>query len=462
MPATGTEGQKTDLTVYLAAAQALKTGQDIYETRNVRGWPYLYPPLAALIFVPLADLPREQAAFNWFLVSLGCIAGSTAVLRTTLLRIDRQNANRACLVGLLPVLIPMLHTLQRGQINALPLLSVCLALWAIAQRRDVLSGICLAVATAIKVTPGLAVGYFLWKWIEHQAKAVHSRTWRPAMLAERTGALFGFVLGLGLGLVVIPGLYMGPRQAVAAVAAWRTRVAGGYMAGDESGQLFRGSTSIHEMSDRNQSWYRVIASSAWLYDHGALSSQNQIAPAWQGRIRWILVTLGMVLMILLAWASRDSTHDPGLSTLAGLAAFTWMAVSFGKIAWSHFYVMVYPLAVVAWLVARRHAGTADGWALRWMLRLLVLACVLHYSLTGSEPLKGPTRTRAQRAALKMQIDRPRDLGELLIPTGILALATTILVNRRRHAVDCANADIAAVCTPWNKVDVLAGNERIES
>src|SRR5262245_60539529 len=77
----GLSRHRTDFTVYTEAPRALYGGKDPYEARSPRGWRYVYPPLLAVLVRPLLDLPVEDAAFLWFLLSAAALAwavGATA------------------------------------------------------------------------------------------------------------------------------------------------------------------------------------------------------------------------------------------------------------------------------------------------------------------------------------------------------------------------------------------------
>ena len=52
----GSPYHRTDFTVYTAAGRAVIDGSDLYKARNDRGWNYIYPPLFAIVMVPLAKL----------------------------------------------------------------------------------------------------------------------------------------------------------------------------------------------------------------------------------------------------------------------------------------------------------------------------------------------------------------------------------------------------------------------
>ena len=239
------------------------------------------------------------------------------LVRAALRRVDPRLAHRACWLGLLPVALPVFHTLQRGQVNALPLLCVCLALWALAHQRDFLAGMAIAGAAATKITPGFAAVYFVYQWLAHQVLAVRSGTWRPATLLGHTRPLVGFALGMVLGLWLIPALYMGPQPAAASLLAWRQTVAGGYFRPDSAGNVFGDTAGIHDTSNKNQTWYRAIVSTAALFDADALQSRDLLQPAWQRRTQWILAGIGLALTAGLLYLSQGARTPANLPRFRG-------------------------------------------------------------------------------------------------------------------------------------------------
>ena len=75
---------RTDFTVYTEAGAAFFDGRDPYAVTNPRGWGYLYPPLFAILVVPLHALDPQLQVVVWFLLSLllawaawgECLSGS--------------------------------------------------------------------------------------------------------------------------------------------------------------------------------------------------------------------------------------------------------------------------------------------------------------------------------------------------------------------------------------------------
>ena len=84
----------TDLGVYLRTAWALRAGEDIYDIADDNGWHYQYPPLFAILMMPLADplpgydragmLPFGLSVALWYVFSLGCLVFAVHRLATAL------------------------------------------------------------------------------------------------------------------------------------------------------------------------------------------------------------------------------------------------------------------------------------------------------------------------------------------------------------------------------------------
>ncbi|MFL5733510.1 MAG: glycosyltransferase 87 family protein [Chloroflexia bacterium] len=169
-----------DFHVYYQAAQVLRRGADIYNADISP--PYVYPPLLALLVVPLSLLPVVTATMAWKLLQHLCLLASGALLLSLLPRGLRPLAGGLLLLGLLTV--PVQDEIQVGESNSLILLLVTAALWLVARSQKptevttpsarepflgafipplAAAGVLLAVATSIKVLPVLLVAYFWWR-----------------------------------------------------------------------------------------------------------------------------------------------------------------------------------------------------------------------------------------------------------------------------------------------------------
>ena len=72
----GVKRHRTDFTVYQYAARALAVGDDPYEATNPRGYRYVYPPLLAVLLLPLAAWEPPAAALVWFALSMLAFVGA--------------------------------------------------------------------------------------------------------------------------------------------------------------------------------------------------------------------------------------------------------------------------------------------------------------------------------------------------------------------------------------------------
>jgi hypothetical protein len=217
-----------DLGVFLRTAWAVRAGQDIYTVTDNNGFHYHYPPLFAILLVPLADPPAGAArtwtvpyavsVAIWYTFSLLCLLVAVHWLAGALEQTGR------CRKGLrvLPILAclpPIGHTLMRGQVSLLLLLLLCgmarallrpqtslkRARWFFAGASGLWHGSCqagwwLAGAICLKVIPAFLL--------------LHP-------LQRRDGrCLAGCAAGLVLGLAVIPGAVFGPVQTCAYYREW--------------------------------------------------------------------------------------------------------------------------------------------------------------------------------------------------------------------------------------------------
>lgn len=147
----------------LAKAEAPSDWRRIADERGVKDANYyLYPPFFAVMSVPLSWLSYDRAHDVWYLLNLFCLAGFLAVfLRANRERLDQVEAGAAVILTVL--MWPALFTFGAGQANYVILLMVTLGLAASERVREASAGLAIAVATAIKLTPGLLLAWFLWK-----------------------------------------------------------------------------------------------------------------------------------------------------------------------------------------------------------------------------------------------------------------------------------------------------------
>ena len=154
-----------DFAAYYLAAHALRGGMDPYDPGVLAGLasstgvaeytPYIYPPLLAVIVIPLTVLPYHVAAAVWLALSASALVRALVVLRSLVETHDRAFPFIVAAAFVFPAVH---HTLELGQVNHFLLLLIAGA--ALTSRAH-LAGALLGVAAAIKVFPAAIGGAFL-------------------------------------------------------------------------------------------------------------------------------------------------------------------------------------------------------------------------------------------------------------------------------------------------------------
>jgi len=129
-------GRGTDLRAYLEAAAALRAGHDPY----AGVYPYLYPPLLAVVLVPLTFLPPPAAAWLWAAASAAALAASAALVA--------RGSARILVLALL--FAPFAATQWNLQANAFVLLLLVLARERLDRGFEWGGGALLGVSIAVK------------------------------------------------------------------------------------------------------------------------------------------------------------------------------------------------------------------------------------------------------------------------------------------------------------------------
>lgn len=185
---SGGAQNRLDLQVFVGAVGSMLSGHGLYDfSIDDNGTPtrFLYPPFAAIIFVPLAWLPVGLVGVAWDLVQLA-LSGFLIWLIAGQAKAGRVGPVVMVLVWIASLAsVPMLSGIRLGQIGVLLVALVAIDFLLVGPKwRGVLTG----VAAAIKLVPLLFVPYFLV-----------TRQWRAAAIAV------GAFIGAGLiGFLVLP------------------------------------------------------------------------------------------------------------------------------------------------------------------------------------------------------------------------------------------------------------------
>lgn len=175
------DGAHLDLRVYRDAVTAWRGGEELYELKVTEvELPFMYPPIAAILFQPLAALPLSITQWVWLGSSV--IAFYIVVFlsfRFMTPRVPLHTRGIVASVGLF-IFMPVWQNSLFGQINILLMLLICLDWLALKRARGTLIG----VAASIKVAPGM----FLLLYVIH-------RRWKEV--------IYGLVTFITIALVTL-------------------------------------------------------------------------------------------------------------------------------------------------------------------------------------------------------------------------------------------------------------------
>jgi hypothetical protein len=169
--------------------------EDIYQR-----YTYPNPPIMAILLWPLAEMQPLAAALLWFYLKVGMTILALHWVFRLVERHERPFPTWAKVLATFLSLRPIVGDLSHGNVNLFILFLVVAALYAFHRGRDITAGIVLALAMCCKITPALFVPYLIWKG-----------AWR---------ALAGIALGLGLFLMVVPSIFLGPERNARDLKSW--------------------------------------------------------------------------------------------------------------------------------------------------------------------------------------------------------------------------------------------------
>jgi alpha-1,2-mannosyltransferase len=286
-----------DLLVYQYGGREVLDGLPVLGSRDpVTGLRFTYPPFAAIVMVPLAQLPAGLAAAVWTGASVGALAVAVVVVRRML---DRPAPGWlvALVTGGALALEPVWQNLAFGQVNLFLMLAVLVDVVRPERRW---SGVLVGIAAGVKLTPLVFVVLLL-------------------MVGRRAAAgraALAFAGTVALGFVVAP----------AAAATYWT-----------DGLVHAGRVGPPALA-HNQSVY------------GALTRLLDGPPP---TLLWLGVAAPLALAVLVVGAGWWRHGDRVLGTCLGAVAMLLAS----PISWSHHWVWAVPVALVLW-ERRRCAGAA--------------------------------------------------------------------------------------------------------
>ena len=366
----GVKRHRTDFTVYQYAARALEVGEDPYEARNPRGYRYVYPPLLAVLLMPIAAWEPPDAALVFFVLSAASLLYAVlALLRFRPVRGGPALGRAALLVAAITCLGFAHQGFQRGQITHVLLALHVAALLSLHRERYGLAGFWLALGGALRLTPLLAaaaVGLGL-------LACARRRGFGPSL---RFGG--GLSIGLVLGFVLVPVVALGPARAKAVSARWLDVTSSVYAENEALGEGYR----INEWRFKNQAPRRVYGTWAgWCEGAPFERERPDLSLAGERIVNGAASGTTLALLLLSLLSGFFFLRDPGTTRYASVfAALTLLPVLMTRYTWPTHYLLALPAVALA------AAPLWNGCPLR-RTRWILLAGTLLFYAAHAAPLQ---------------------------------------------------------------------------
>ena len=285
--AGGVAGSFPDLDVYRYGGQSVLDGVSPYAQEDPQhGYPFSYPPFAALAMVPLALLPGWLAASVWTGLSAACLAGTVILVHRSLGRpCSGAFIVIACAFSL--AFEPVWQNYVFAQINVVLMLALLVDVVRPDRRT---AGILVGVAAGIKLAPLIFVVLLVL-------------VGRRAAAARAVVTFVGTVL---LGLVAVPG----------ATTYWGERLVDPTRVGPPS----------------------------LAHNQSVTGTLTRLLDGPPPTMLWLIVAGPLALATVLIAAAWWRRGDRVLATCLGAVA---MLIA-SPISWSHHWVWVVPVALAVW------------------------------------------------------------------------------------------------------------------
>lgn len=376
--AQGIDGfRMIDLRVYVAGPLHLGDGTLYTFVTPKEDLPFTYPPFAAMVFWPLAQLPFAATAVIWQLLCVVLVASS---LYLTLRLLGKTGpgddwapslVRGVVLVGTAVALWvePVRTTFNYGQIN---LLLMTVLLLGVVATKDWIAGLTVGLTAAIKLIPAITGLFYLL-----------SRRFSAVAAAVATFVATGL-----LALLVVPDL----------TRRYFTEL------------IFEPERTGVVAAVRNQSLRGAI---------DRLAGEDST-------VLWAVAGVGVIVLGILAtaWCLRSGDR------LAAFLAVQFIGLEISPISWNHHWVWVLPLLLWCWCGPRRAERVVQWLAGSWAV--VILAFLL--------PLLAAQESRIWAAGESLAL-WVRLLGAVYPVLGIATLVVLLVVARRSvAAVEQAPAD----------------------
>ncbi|MGZ5504259.1 MAG: glycosyltransferase family 87 protein [Chthoniobacterales bacterium] len=311
-----------------------------------------YPPFWAMAHAPAAFLSMPIAKAILFPIGIAALAILLGTLRRLAAPAFSLDQTRAFWVAAAAIFLSgrfVIRDMAELGVNTALVTLSWLAIYLWTQRRDLLAGTSLGLAIALKCTPVIFVGYFLWK-----------RQWR--MVAATCAATAFFTLS--------PIVWQGPTSYCNHMSIWSMNAWKGFGSVDPSVGVL-GPEPPQNMALRPALARYLMHLPAEETSRAAQASYVDFLDMRPATAGWVIRIILIVLLAAFMWWSRKPfvrRDDPRL--LWEFAAVSILMLLVSPITWGqHCVALIPPCYFISALIVMR------GELPRWMVGLLVVYLV---------------------------------------------------------------------------------------
>ncbi len=267
-----------------------------------KGGNFTYPPSAAVLLIPLTFVTVQEAFIIWRVLSLLCIICALYLATGLACPVRSVPLTTFSIIGALSF-FPLQEMFYLGQMGAVLLFLWVLGTWLWSKELSVLSSLCFAVGTMLKITPVVVLALFVyrrqWKWV------LWFCVWCSLFLGLGIWRL-GWLNTENYFLKVLPMMSCGlPGYVNKSLAA--------------------------------------VSQNAYL---GFVPLDPYQSPTIPSPICWLNKSVSACLFLFILWQVHRRRREPNLRY--ELAMFAFVALLISPVSWRHHYVMaLFPL-IVAW------------------------------------------------------------------------------------------------------------------
>ncbi|MFN7971889.1 MAG: glycosyltransferase family 87 protein [Acidobacteriota bacterium] len=299
--------------------------------------PYLYPPPFLLVCAPLTLLSFSAARWAWLAIDLSLVVVALGLSGRILARAFPTIARStiACVIAVLAATFqPIYDGLIAGQVNALVLVLILLALDRLSRSRDGAAGAFLGAAAIVKMSPALLL---VWLVVTRRWRAIAGAAASMALLSLLSLAVVPISVQRAFYLEVLPGFsstfpavrlpisYFGNHSLPSAIDALLPSGRPRHLSGPArvvtavlEGTLLaiaclRSARSRASLRDASAFLVLMVAFPVFAFDHHVvylllpialgvlLVSEGQLAPSWIAPVAlsWALLGIPLTELVLL-------------------------------------------------------------------------------------------------------------------------------------------------------------------